>query len=53
MRGGTWHTYDDHRMATAGAIIGLVVGGVEVENIETTAKTLPGFADMWAEVVAQ
>ena len=53
MRGGAWHTYDDHRMATAGAIIGLVVGGVEVENIETTAKTLPGFADMWAEVVAQ
>ena len=53
MRGGAWHTYDDHRMATAGAIIGLVVNGVEVENIETTAKTLPGFADMWAEVVAQ
>ena len=53
MRGGAWHTYDDHRMATAGAIIGLVVNGVEVENIGTTSKTLPGFADMWAEVVAQ
>lgn len=53
MRGGVWHTYDDHRMATAGAVIGLVTQGVEVENIETTSKTLPGFAQMWAEVVAQ
>lgn len=53
MRGGVWHTYDDHRMATAGAIIGLVTRGVDVENIETTSKTLPGFAQMWAEVVAQ
>lgn len=53
MRGGVWHTYDDHRMATAGAIIGLVTKGVEVENIGTTSKTLPGFSDMWAGVVAQ
>lgn len=53
MRGGVWHTYDDHRMATAGAIIGLVTRGVDVQNIETTSKTLPGFAQMWAEVVAQ
>ena len=53
MRGSVWHTYDDHRMATAGAIIGLVTRGVDVENIETTSKTLPGFAQMWAEVVAQ
>ena len=30
-----------------------MVNGVEVENIDTTSKTLPGFADMWAEVVAQ
>ena len=40
-------------LATAGAIIGLVTRGVDVENIETTSKTLPGFAQMWAEVVAQ
>ena len=53
MHGGVWHTYDDHRMATAGAVIGLVTQGVAVENIETTSKTLPGFAHMWAEVVAQ
>lgn len=47
LHGGVWHSYADHRMATAGAIIGLKVAGVEVENIATTAKTLPGFANMW------
>lgn len=53
LRGGLWRSYDDHRMATAGAIIGLAVEGVEVENIGTTAKTLPGFEHMWAELVQQ
>lgn len=38
-------------MATAGAILGLAVEGVQVENIATTAKTLPGFADMWTAMV--
>lgn len=51
LRGGVWETYDDHRMATAGAIIGLTTSGVQVENIATTAKTLPGFESMWAEMV--
>lgn len=49
---GIWHSYADHRMATAGAIIGLVVPGVEVEDIATTAKTLPDFPGMWAELLA-
>lgn len=49
--GGQWHSYADHRMATAGAIIGLVVEGVEIEDIDTTAKTLPGFAGMWTEMI--
>ncbi|MBO1336080.1 3-phosphoshikimate 1-carboxyvinyltransferase [Streptomyces sp. VRA16 Mangrove soil] len=47
MHGGIFHTYDDHRMATAGAIIGLAVDGVQIENVATTAKTLPDFPDMW------
>ncbi|CAM3949938.1 3-phosphoshikimate 1-carboxyvinyltransferase [Corynebacterium belfantii] len=51
LHGGTWHSYADHRMATAGAIIGLVVGGVQVDDIDTTSKTLPGFADMWHTMV--
>ncbi|MFF9567965.1 3-phosphoshikimate 1-carboxyvinyltransferase [Streptomyces sp. NPDC014685] len=47
LHGGTFHTYDDHRMATAGSVIGLAVPGVEIENVATTAKTLPDFPQMW------
>ena len=42
-----FRSYEDHRMATAGAIIGLAVEGVIVENIETTRKTLADFPGMW------
>ena len=52
LHGGHWHSYHDHRMATAGAIIGLRVPGIEVENIATTAKTLPGFSTMWEAMVS-
>ncbi|NCU78043.1 MAG: 3-phosphoshikimate 1-carboxyvinyltransferase [Actinobacteria bacterium] len=44
-------SYEDHRMATAGAIIGLAVDGVVVENIDTTRKTLPDFPGLWAEML--
>ena len=47
LHGGEWPCYADHRMATAGAIIGLKVPGIEIEDISTTAKTLPGFDRMW------
>jgi 3-phosphoshikimate 1-carboxyvinyltransferase len=50
---GTWLSYADHRMATAGAIVGLRVPGVVVDDIETTAKTLPDFPRMWAEMLQQ
>jgi 3-phosphoshikimate 1-carboxyvinyltransferase len=39
-------------MATAGAILGLRVPDIEVENVETTAKTLPGFVDLWDDMLA-
>ncbi len=52
LHGGVWRSYADHRMATAGAIVGLRVPGVEVEDIGTTAKTLPDFPQMWAGLVA-
>ena len=48
-----FHTYEDHRLATAGAIIGLRVGGIEVENIETTKKTLPDFPKAWANMLSE
>ena len=46
-----FNSYEDHRMATAGAIIGLAVPGVIVENIETTKKTLPNFPEMWSQML--
>ncbi|WP_169953426.1 3-phosphoshikimate 1-carboxyvinyltransferase [Microbispora sp. H11081] len=51
LTGGVFHSYADHRMATAGAVIGLVVPGVEVEDIATTGKTLPEFPRMWASML--
>ena len=53
LHGGRWGSYADHRMATAGAIVGLRVEGVEVEDIGTTAKTLPDFPGMWADMLAE
>jgi 3-phosphoshikimate 1-carboxyvinyltransferase len=51
LHGGTFHTYDDHRLAMAAAVLGLVVPQVLVENVATTAKTYPGFAEQWQSVV--
>ncbi|WP_234818015.1 3-phosphoshikimate 1-carboxyvinyltransferase [Mycolicibacterium sphagni] len=51
LHAGTWHSYADHRMAMAGAIIGLRVPDVMVEDIATTAKTLPEFPQLWTEMV--
>ncbi len=50
LHGGVFHTYADHRMAHAGVVIGSVVPGVGVENIETTAKTFTDFAPSWASL---
>jgi 3-phosphoshikimate 1-carboxyvinyltransferase len=51
LHAGIFHTYEDHRLATAGAVIGLVVPGIEVENIATTRKTLPDFPGLWNSLV--
>ena len=53
LHGGVVHSYADHRMATAGAILGLAVPGVEVEDIGTTAKTMPDFPQLWEDMLAQ
>lgn len=52
LHGGVFHTYDDHRLATAGAVIGLVTEGVEIENVATTRKTLPDFPGLWHSLLA-
>ena len=51
LHAGIFHTYDDHRLATAGAVIGLRVDGIDVENIETTRKTLPDFPGLWSSTL--
>ena len=53
LHGGIFRTYEDHRMATAGAVIGLKVAGIEVENIATTGKTLPDFDQMWLNMLGR
>ena len=51
LHGGDWRSYEDHRMATAGAIIGLAIDGVAIDDIGTTAKTLPQFTKLWFELL--
>lgn len=51
LHAGVFHTYGDHRLATAGAVIGLRVPGVQVEDVGTTAKTLPDFPGMWSRML--
>ena len=48
LHGGLFRTYNDHRMAHAAAVLGLLVDGLEIENIGTTAKTLPEFPELWS-----
>jgi 3-phosphoshikimate 1-carboxyvinyltransferase len=53
LRPGVWRAYADHRMAMAGAIVGLQVAGVEVDDIGATTKTLPDFPQLWAHMLAE
>jgi 3-phosphoshikimate 1-carboxyvinyltransferase len=52
LHGGPWKAYADHRIATTGALLGLVVPGVIVDDIATTAKTLPEFPALWEQMRA-
>ncbi|MEV4617824.1 3-phosphoshikimate 1-carboxyvinyltransferase [Asanoa sp. NPDC049573] len=51
LRGGVFHTYDDHRMAHAGAVVGLVVPGVQLDDVACTSKTMPDFPALWSAMV--
>jgi 3-phosphoshikimate 1-carboxyvinyltransferase len=53
LHGGLWHAYADHRMATAGAVIGLRVPGISVDDVDSTTKTLPDFTGMWTKMLDQ
>jgi len=47
LQGRLFHTYGDHRMAMAAAVLGLRVPGVVIEDVETTDKTMPDFPARW------
>lgn len=50
--GGLWRAHHDHRLATTGALLGLAVPGVAVDDIGTTAKTMPEFPELWQRMLA-
>lgn len=52
LHGGVWHAYADHRMATSGAILGLAVPGVVVDDMGCTSKTFPEFPSLWRRLLA-
>jgi len=52
LHAGPWRAYADHRMATTGAIVGLAVPGVVVDDIASTGKTLPQFTKLWEQMLA-
>ncbi|WP_010147920.1 3-phosphoshikimate 1-carboxyvinyltransferase [Serinicoccus profundi] len=49
--GAPVRTYHDHRMAMFGAVLGVAVPGLEVEDVATAGKTFPGFDLAWEEAV--
>lgn len=51
LHAGTFATYDDHRLATTAAVLGLAVSGIMVENVATTAKTMPDFVELWSALL--
>lgn len=52
LSGRAFRTYADHRMAHAGALIGLVVPGIVLDDVGCTTKTLPDFPGMWHRMLA-
>lgn len=53
LRGSLFHTYADHRMVMAGAVLGLAVPGLVIEDAGTVGKTMPTFVDLWSEMLSQ
>jgi 3-phosphoshikimate 1-carboxyvinyltransferase len=49
--GDLWHTYADHRMAQAGAVIGLIIPDVVLDDIGCTSKTMPEFEQLWTTMI--
>lgn len=48
LRGGVFGCYADHRIAHAGALVGLVVPGILLDDVASTSKTMPEFPRLWS-----
>lgn len=53
LQAGVWGTYADHRMAHAGALLGLAVPGVELDDPSCTTKTMADFPGRWRRLLEQ
>ena len=53
LHSGTFHTYADHRMVMAAAVLGLAVPGMVVEDVGTVAKTMPDFTTLWGRMLSE
>jgi 3-phosphoshikimate 1-carboxyvinyltransferase len=51
LEGGVFRAHADHRMAQAGAVLGLAVDGIEVDDIASTTKTMPDFVGLWSRML--
>lgn len=51
LHGGVFETYDDHRLAMAAAVLGLVVDGIGIVDVGTTRKTFPDFTERWQRML--
>ena len=51
LRPALLRAHADHRMATFAAVVGLAVPGIRLDDVECTSKTLPGFPDLWADLL--
>jgi 3-phosphoshikimate 1-carboxyvinyltransferase len=52
LRSNQWLTYADHRMVTAGALLGLVIDDIELDDVSCVSKTMPGFVDLWTTMLS-
>lgn len=51
LRSGDWSSFADHRVAQAGAVIGLLIDDLVIDDIDCTAKTMPDFPSLWQDMI--
>ena len=51
LAGIEWPTYADHRMVHAGALLGLVVDEITLDDVSCVDKTMPDFIERWHKMI--